>query len=358
MEIEPKPPTSVLLVGSIPLSTSSEVFTKVSSALPNRLYSLPDGEPGNRNNYIGWQLPCFPIETRNFFLGGTPLKNPQNHPAYTLQDILPTKYDDAALSSYNTFTSLRTAGKIPADLKFQVCLPTPFNAVQGHTRPEFHAQLEPLYETRIKESVSRICSSIPHSELVIQWDICFELIALEYERGHLAVDERYKAHHIPAPVQKGAVERVVNVCEAVPRSVEVAFHLCYGDLKHKHFVEPESTATMVDLANAIITAISPSHTIKWIHMPVPKDRKDTEYFTPLQDLKLSKETQLYLGLIHAHDEAGTRERITTAQRVYGGPFGVATECGMGRTPVEELDSIFEISRAVTTPAKGAGSAVL
>lgn len=45
---------------------------------------------------------------------------------------------------------------------------------------------------------------------------------------------------------------------------------------------------------------------------------------------------------------GTRKRIKAAQAVLPS-FGVATECGMGRTPNEELDSILQISEAVTKP---------
>ncbi|KAL8945986.1 MAG: hypothetical protein Q9222_007559, partial [Ikaeria aurantiellina] len=288
MENHPNHPTKVLLVGSIPLETSTEVFTQIPSALPNnRLYSLPDGEPGNRNNYIGWQLSCFPTETRQFFLGGTSPSPSSLPPTYTLADIKPTQYDDVAISSYSLFSSLKNEGKVPKDIRFQVCLPTPFNSIQGHVRPEFHAQLEPLYETRIIESVSRIVDSIPHSDLVIQWDVCFEMIALEYANGRVS-DPRYKAHFQSSGVQQGVVDRVVRVCQAVPKSVPMAFHLCYGDLRHRHFVEPESMGTMVELANSITSALSDTHTVKWIHMPVPKDRKDAAYFSPLRGLRLGE----------------------------------------------------------------------
>jgi hypothetical protein len=74
-------------------------------------------------------------------------------------------------------------------------------------------------------------------------------------------------------------------------------------------------------------------------MPVPKDRDDVAYFAPLKGLELGS-TSLFLGLVHANDEEGTRKRNQAAGGVDIQTFGVATECGMGRTPVNELDSIF------------------
>jgi len=59
---------------------------------------------------------------------------------------------------------------------------------------------------------------------------------------------------------------------------------------------------------------------------------------------------LYLGLVHADDHEGTLRRIRTAEQVgLGYAFGVATECGMGRTPAGELDSIFAILEGVSDP---------
>ena len=47
-------------------------------------------------------------------------------------------------------------------------------------------------------------------------------------------------------------------------------------------------------------------------------------------LRLPLDAHLYLGLIHHADEAGDRRRIATARTVTP-RFGVATECGWGRT---------------------------
>jgi hypothetical protein len=47
------------LVGSIPFRTSAEVFERVGSILGPRLYSIPDGETGERLGWMGWLEPIF-----------------------------------------------------------------------------------------------------------------------------------------------------------------------------------------------------------------------------------------------------------------------------------------------------------
>ncbi|KAL4860743.1 hypothetical protein BDV12DRAFT_181168 [Aspergillus spectabilis] len=338
-------PAGVLLLGSIPLSSADEVFKTIPAALPNRLYSIPDGETGSRYNWIGWQLAFFPKETLHRTLGGTDL--PADHPGtFTLDSVKPSQYDDRALESYKRFVELREQNIIPQRVRFQVSLPSPYACIQGHLRPEFHAQLEPLYERRILESLTAIIQGIPVHDLALQWDLCFETTALEYDRGRLK-DEFFKAHF--KPVKEGFLDRIQRICADIPTEIPVGFHLCYGDLGHKHFIEPEDLGLLVDFANGILERVSKKRTVAWLHVPVPKERDDAAYLEPLNDLQSAEDTRLYLGVVHAYDEEGTRRRIKTAQSVVKRSFGVATECGMGRTPKEELDNILQISKDVSAP---------
>src|SRR5215469_13620898 len=49
-------PRGVHLVGSVPLANAEEVFRTASSILGERLHRIPDGETGERTNWIGWQF--------------------------------------------------------------------------------------------------------------------------------------------------------------------------------------------------------------------------------------------------------------------------------------------------------------
>ncbi|KAK8064597.1 hypothetical protein PG994_007235 [Apiospora phragmitis] len=211
--------------------------------------------------------------------------------------------------------------------------------------------IEPLYEQRFAETIDHIFAEIPHDDVMIQLDLAFEMTALEFDRGRFP-DRRHQAYFSsPGGVQQGLVDRVARLCERIPKNGKLAFHLCYGDLRHKHFIEPEDTTVLVDLANALLARETLGPRIEWIHLPVPKERTDPGYFAPLTRLNLNapglKPPHIYLGVVHANDEAGTRKRVETAQAVVPFPFGVATECGLGRTPPSEIDSILRICKEIT-----------
>lgn len=337
--------SEVLFLGSLPLNSASEAFTTALRALPSCLQRVPDGETGERGNFIAWQHPVFPKELVQQRWGGGPL--PSTTAAYSLADIKPTGYDDHALASYKTFCELRTAGTIPSGVRFQVALPSPHTVVRGFIETEYCPVIEPLYEARLLEAVRRIQDSVPASDLSIQWDLPTEIAALESEQGRLA-DPYFKPYF--SPVKTGLFERLTRLTKAVDADVQLGFHLCYGDFGYVHFVQPADAKLLVDMANMIVQTLGPIHRVTYIHMPVPKDRMDEAYFKPMADLKLN-DTQLFLGLVHANDKEGTMKRIDVAQSVYTKSFGVATECGLGRTPPGELDSILGIFASVTAGSK-------
>ena len=107
---------------------------------------------------------------------------------------------------------------------------------------------------------------------------------------------------------------VVRLANHVPADIDLLFHFCYGDAGHKHVVEPTDMGDMVEFANRLAARVT--RPIQLIHMPVPRDRSDAAYFEPLERLKLKPETELCLGLVHYTDGvAGTRRRLATARNI-------------------------------------------
>jgi hypothetical protein len=123
-------------------------------------------------------------------------------------------------------------------------------------------------------------------------------------------------------------------------------------MKHKHWMEPQSLQAVTDRGLQLLSRTS--HKISYFHCPVPLSAMPhlTAYLAPLKDLYPALRDhgcELYLKLIHAGDLEGTKARIAEAQKV-APEFGVATECGLGRTPVEEfkgiMEDMIEVTRAV------------
>ena len=336
-------PRGVHLVGSVPLPSAAAVFRTASAILGERLRRIPDGETGIRTNWIGWQIAFL---ANNPHLEAVP-PDPNAYaplPHFKLRspvasgDIVFDQlgYADAAKASYALFSQLKQAGTIPAHCRFQVSLPTPLAPVAAFIAPEDQAIVGLAYEAGMLNELDKITAAIPHDQLAIQWDVAIEFALLEnttctsYARS-----------------KEDILERLIRLGNRVPTDVEPGYHLCYGDAGHKHFKEPEDTALLVEVANAISAGVK--RTINWIHMPVPRNRSDDAYFAPLKGLRLHPETELYLGLVHFTDGVeGTRQRIAAAQRSIT-DFGVATECGLGRRSAETIPALLEIHREVSSP---------
>ena len=98
-----------------------------------------------------------------------------------LESILPTRYDEAALPSYTEFQKLRADGVIPEHVRLQVRILTPINPVEEFVKPQYHEHNEPLYEQRMLEALQRIQEEISAKELMIQWDVAYDIAAMEYD---------------------------------------------------------------------------------------------------------------------------------------------------------------------------------
>jgi hypothetical protein len=332
----------VLLVGSVPLGTVTEVFEAAAAHLGDLVKRMPDGEVGPRLEWIAWQKNTM-SRTQGIEVGGSReiQGGAVRYTQYRVQAGLGVQqvkfgrlgYADAAKASYAEFRRLRDSGKIPAGVRFQVSLPTPLAVVFAFFIPSDIRRVWPVYEQRLLEEVDEIAAAIPHHDLAVQWDVAVEIDGIL---------------EVPAVAKDWSKDELINaivrVCHHIPAGAELGIHLCYGDPGHKHLVEPTDMGLMVELANRFAANVQRS--IEWIHMPVPRDRDDEAYFAPLRGLHRRAETELYFGLIHLTDGLeGARKRLRSAKRVVT-DFGVATECGFGRRKPETIASLFRLHREV------------
>ena len=323
------------LVGSIPLSSAREVFTICANALGDRVRRLPDGETGERSNWIAWQLAVLDHSSQLEAIQG-PAGRGWYGPLLRVRpgcveavEFDRLGYADAARRSWSEFQQLQGEGVIGPAHRFQISLPTPLAVVAPFVEIDSQAVVEASYQSALVAELEEILDSIPYSRLAIQWDVAIEIAILE---GLLPV------HFVPA--FEGIVARLLHLVSLVPASVELGIHLCYGDEGHKHFKEPKDTTLLVRLANALTGG---SRALSWIHMPVPRDRTDTAFFQPLRQLTIPAECQLFLGLVHATDGLeGTRQRLETAKQFAPSGFGISTECGFGRRDPATVPTLLKL----------------
>ncbi|MGH2468601.1 MAG: hypothetical protein ACRDGF_00895 [Chloroflexota bacterium] len=331
---------NVHFVGSVALDTPEEVFAAIGRHCGPHLKRVPDGEPGGRRLWISWQIPVLRANPamEQVGPGQVPLKLAGGVKAADIH-FGELGYAREARPSYEDFVAARAAGQLPAGVRFQVSLPTPWAVVMPFVQQPDAQQVYPAYEAAMLKEAERICKAIPHQDLAIQWDVCIEMVAwdgrAENQRPFPGMEQVFAANF----ARLGA---------AVPADVELGFHLCYGDLDAKHFVQPEDATKMVEMANLIARSVE--RPIVWLHMPVPMDRGDDAFYAPLRGLRLGSNTELYLGLVHAQDGVeGTTKRMAAARK-YVPDFGIASECGIsrGRDPDLALKFIETYAGAATT----------
>jgi hypothetical protein len=341
------PARNIHLVGSVPLANAREVFATVSAALGRRLLRIPDGETGERSDWIAHLEPIFanhraleksdevfrlhptaPARTRYRLKPGASVKD------VAFENLF---YADTAIRSYQDFAALKREGTIPARCRFQVDLAPAHSVLWLFLQEDLHRPLDPIYNDAVRREIDRLAQAIPHHQLAIQFDVASAVFArLQRNEPNPYGQNKDEMLHTFSTI-------LTKLADRVPADVELLFHFCYGDSNHRHVVEPVDMGDMVALANLLSREIS--RPIQLVHMPVPRNRMDDAYFEPLRRLVLRPETELCLGLVHYTDGlVGTRRRLATAEK-YVRNFSIATECGFGRRPAATIPELLRIHAA-------------
>lgn len=366
------PRDRIHFVGSIPGTSATDVFEKCCSRVGDHIARIPDGETGYRAFYI--------IQLANTVYGRHPdveiVARPHpcdpDHPNEWRspdQDWIPREadgadiwkfavregvkrlhfdtlgYADVAIASYGEFCATRDRGVIPEGVRFQVSLPSAFDGI-GMFMARFKDLriFMPAYEAAMAADIRKILEAIPAMDLAFQWDNVNSTLEQEMQFTGRRMRMPLKIPPLMKLLMGSPTRRFVrmlrNFASNIPEEVPLGIHLCYGDIGHKHAMEPSDLRACVHLANAAVK--SAGRRIDWVHMPVPRDRNDPAYFEPLGNL--TDRTRLILGLVHHTDGVpGTKARIAVARR-FRPDFGIATECGMGRRPSETIPELLDIHR--------------
>ena len=339
----------VHLVGSVPCSNEREVFTTISRELGAFVQRIPDGETGQRADWITWLEPvfagheAFEPSGELFRLHGAMQKRDRRYrlksgfsPERVTFDNL--FYADIAIRSYATFAELKRQGIVPSHCKFQVDLVPAHSVILLYVEDDLQRAIDTPFNDAVLREIDKIAANIPHDQLSIQFDIASAVFA-RLERADPSPYGRDKHE-----MREKFASIVMRLANHVPADIDLLFHFCYGDRAHKHVVEPTDMADMVDFANRLAEQLA--RPIQLVHMPVPRDRSDDEYFAPLKCLELSPQTEVCLGLVHYTDGVeGTMARLRTARK-YIDNFAIATECGFGRRDPATIPELLRIHREV------------
>jgi hypothetical protein len=330
--------TNFYVTGSINVLTVDDAFRLVGSRLQPGVSRVPDGEPGDRANWVFTQADHFQ-KNPTLEVVGDRVKTRSGVPV----EFGPVDYHSIATESYAKFRQAREEGVLAADSRFLVSIPTPFNAVNSFVEFGDRVQVAHAYERALRNSVEAIQDAIPPADLAIQWDLPTELATVEgwFDNPYGSLEPIFAA--------------TGRVGDWVRPEVELTFHLCYGDSKFgaspfmgeppteeaatrggRHIL-PRDASAIVALANGLSRHVS--RRIDAIQAATVAAWTKRAHWQPLTDLALESGTEFYLGLLHAEDGAeGATTRAALAAEFLP-EFGLSTECGLGRHSPEQLEAV-------------------
>jgi len=353
------PPTAVHFNGSVNLPDAEAVMREISARIPGGVRRMTDGETGDRNYWISFQVKKFQqmpeFETVGVGKAYETSPDAPEMPQLRLAEGASAEminwpnlgYADAYTESFATFDRLQHEGTIPADVRFQMQYPTPLASMAGTIAPEDLPKVAASYEQALFADLDTALERLPHEKIAVQWDIAVEFGALEGAMGpKMRVDQ----------IAPG----IVRCLERVSADVPVGLHLCYGDYGHQHFKQPDSLQMQVDLVNAV--AAGAQRPVNFVSFTVPQGRSDGAYFEPLGGLQTGADTELYFALVPYHPDEQTPG--TTAEQIeeidaalINSPagarhWGICTECGMGRVQAGDVPRLLDLHAQILASPGG------
>lgn len=317
------------LVGSVPGETPAEAMRLAMTTLGPQLLSLPDGETGQRRN---WIIPI--IES----LRGHPDLEVAKEGDWSDYDKTPQfrvrrghKLLGASLdfghvaaveASRRAFEEVRRDRGRP-DLDFLVGIPGDFDMAMFTLGPLAAMRHRRAFTEATVAEITRI-SRILGDQAVFQIEVPIELILLT---------------KLPSPAHPLLARLfgrwVAALAAASPQGARFGVHLCLGDMNHRAYGRMQDVGPLVSLTKAILAAWPPGRPLEFVHAPfaAADDPPPTaeSFYAPLASLQLPAGTRFIAGFAHEDQSLDDQRKVlATIEKLLGQPVDVASSCGLGR----------------------------
>jgi hypothetical protein len=306
------------------------------AVLGRGMRSLPDGETGERRNWI-----IHIIER----LRDHPDLELRKHGDWSDYDSVPVlkekrgrRLEGASLQfgylreferSFPLFLEARERAGLPR-LAFQVGVPGDLDMALFVLGPRGALlRRKPFTDATVAE-ISAIHAR-GGDDVIFQVEIPVELVAV-------ARMPRLVQPAIAALLARG----VANLARRSPAGARFGVHLCLGDINHRALGRLRDTAPLVTLANALARAWPDDRPLEFMHAPFAAAEEpppvEPVWYAPLDGLRLKPGTKLIAGVAH-EDQALEEQRsvVELIERTVGGPVGISHSCGLGRREPEAAE---------------------
>lgn len=328
------------LVGSLPGSSPSEAMGTALEILGPYLRSLPDGETGERRNWIisiieqlrthpdlalrregGWSdyddVPRFSVRRGHRLFGAT----------------LDLGHVAAVRDSFPAFEKLR-AGAGRKDLSFQQGVPSDLDLAMFTLGPVGALRYRrPFTEATLLEV--REVARLTGPDTLFQMEMPAELVLL----ARAPVSARSLLARLLA---RGVTQLVAGA----PTGTRFAVHLCLGDMNNRAFGTMADVGPLVLLANAVVDGWPEDRPLELVHAPfAAADRPpttDPAFYAPLDRLRLPAGVRFAAGFVHEAQAMEDQRRIRqVVEERLGRQVMIASACGLGRRTNETARVVLE-----------------
>lgn len=346
-----------LLIGSLPYSSEEAAMRKALDVLGDYLFSLPDGEIGDKDEIyqkgrrMGWvqtaiqrnvDSGAFDIakdierdKTTGLFKNYEDLfvLNPKHAPK-ELVSHLNFGYLEFFQKSYPVFKQLREQYKKP-DLVFQVGIPTGLAIAFLSMKPLQALRYRSAFDERLAYETNEIVK-IAGDDVIIQIEVPIEMGL---------------AQRLPGFMMFLPVNMLISLVRRITPKARIGVHMCLGDLHNKSLVKLDMEGLIVRFGNQMVDKWPADHKLEYVHFPFAEGEitppLDPAAYAPLKNILLPKGTRFIAGFVH--EKLGTDDHakiLNAIESARGETVGVACSCGMGRRSSDVADRLLELTQQV------------
>ncbi len=323
------PGRSAHLVGSTPFDTTAEALDLALSRLGPHLRSLPDGETGERRNWIIHivesfrQHPDLEVTREGDWSDYDRTPTFRVRPGHRLGgEALDFGHVAAFAASYPLFRERRERLGRP-DLAFQVGIPGDFDMALFTLGPMGALRRRRPFTDATVSEIRRVFDAAG-SDVIFQLEIPAELV-------FVARFPRFAQGLVARMLARG----IANIARRAPAGARFGIHLCVGDMNHRALAKLRDVTPLVLLANAIAAAWPTGRPLEFIHAPfaaavVPPSNR-ASFYAPLARLHIAPATRFIAGFVHEERSLEEQLRLLALlDALVGRRVDVATSCGLGR----------------------------
>lgn len=328
------------LVGSLPGQTPAEAMRTALDILGPRLRSLPDGETGERRNWVisiveGLaQHPDLELKKRGDWSDYDHLPVLRVRRGHTLYGAnLDFGHVAAVTESYPVFRELAESAGRP-DLVFQEGVPGDFDLAMFTLGPAGALRHRRAFTEATLTEIREV-GAITGPGTLFQVEVPAELVLLAKSPPQVR----------PA-LAKVLARPTIGLAAGSAPGTHFAVHLCLGDMNNKAFGTMRDVAPLVALSNAVVRGWPHNQPLDYIHAPFAAADQpattDPGFYAPLTDLKVPTGIRFAAGF--AHESQTLADQVTIRNVIedrIGRTVDVSAACGLGRRSFEDGRRVLE-----------------